>query len=100
MIFNLERIDLFKVKSLYFLRGYENQDEDHYCTSMVLFGNEENEYEPCLFISKKTLGIKDGKELLRYLKNRGMKLTSANVLEADFDRFYNSRAFKKVCLED
>lgn len=96
MIFNLEKIDLSKVKSLYFLRGYENQDDDHYCTSMVLLGNEKNEYEPCLFISKKSLTVSDGKKLLEYLKAMGLRLTSATVLKTDFDKFYNSRAFRKI----
>ena len=99
MNFNLEKIDLSKLKSLHFLRGYDKEGDDNYCTNMVLLGytnnKDEDYYDINLFLSKKRLTEKDGKELLKYLKGQGMKLT-AKVLKADADRFYNSRAFERI----
>jgi hypothetical protein len=99
--FRLEKIDVAKLKSLYHLRGYKKEEDDNYCTSMALLGRANNtgedEYEITLFLSKKTLTEKDGKELLKYLKSTGMKLT-AKVLKADADRFYNTRAFKRISI--
>lgn len=95
MKFLLEEIDLTKINQLYFLRGYEKKDDDNYCMSMVLMGNDTNEFKATLFLSNKTLSITDGKELLKYLKNTGMKFT-AEVLKSDFDKFYNSRVFERL----
>lgn len=96
MTFNLEKVDLSKLEALYFLRGYESNDNDDYCTLLVLRGDEQNKHEAGPFISRKTLTIKDGKELWKYLESKGLRITSANVLEEDFERFYGTRAFKRI----
>ena len=94
MNFLLEEIDLEKIKQLYFLRGYKEEGDENYCMSMVLLGDKD-EFKIALFSSSKLLTIKEGKELIKYLSNTGMKLT-AEVLKTDFDRFYNTRAFEKI----
>lgn len=95
MKFNLEKIDLTKIKQLYFLRGYENEGDDHYCMSLVLLGDNDDEFAVSLLISRKTLSTKDWKELMKYAKQSGLKL-HAETLKADFDKFYSGRAFKKI----
>ena len=95
MNFNLEKIDLSKVKNLHFLRGYEKETDDNYCLSLVLLGDEDDNYSVNLFISKKNLTITDWKNLWKYAKKSGLKL-HADTLEADFKKFYNSRAFKRI----
>ena len=95
MKFLLEKIDLTKIKQLYFLRGYEKAEDDNFCTSMVLLGDNKDEFKAALFLSRKLLNITDGKELIKYLQNSGLKIT-AEVLKTDFDKFYNSRAFERV----
>ena len=95
MNFLLEEIELSEIKQLYFLRGYKEDGDDNYCTSMVLLGDSKNEFKIALFLSNKTLTIKDGKELIEYLKGTGMKLT-AEVLKVDFDRFYNTKNFERI----
>ena len=98
MNFNLEKIDLSKVKNLHFLRGYEKETDDNYCLSLVLLGDEDNDYSVNLFLSRKTLTIIDWKDLLKYAKKSGLKL-HADTLKADFEKFYNSRAFKRVKID-
>jgi len=93
--FNLEKIDLTKVKNLYFLRGYEDETEDNYCLSLVLMGDKNDDYSVNLFISKKNLTITNWKEIMKYAKESGLEL-HADTLKADFEKFYNSRAFKRV----
>jgi len=39
--------------------------------------------------------ITDWKELMKYAKESGLKL-HADTLKADFEKFYNSRAFKRI----
>lgn len=78
MTFNLEKVDLSKIEALYFLRGYESEDNDDYCTLLVLRGDKENKYEGGPFISRKTLSIKDGKQLWAYLESKGLRMDSAN----------------------
>lgn len=95
MKFLLEKIDLTKIKQLYFLRGYEKAENDEFCTSMVLLGDNNDEFKGALLLSRKQLTQKDGKDLMKYLKNTGMKMT-AEVLKADFDKFYNTRAFERI----
>ena len=95
MKFNLEKIDLTKVKTLYFLRGYENETDDNYCLSLVLLGDDKDDFSVCLFLSRKTLTVTDWKDLVKYAKKSGLKL-HAEVLKEDFKKFYNSRSFKKV----
>jgi len=97
MNFNLEKIDLTKVKTLYFLRGYEDAEKDNYCTSLVLVGDKEDNYAVNLFISKKFLTMTDWKELMKFAKESGLKL-HAETLKADFDKFYSTRAFKRINL--
>ena len=97
MKFLLEKIDLEKIKQLYFLRGYENEEDNNFCTSMVLLGDNKDEFKAALFLSRKLLNTTDGKELIKYLQNSGMKIT-ADVLKTDFDKFYNTRAFEKIRL--
>jgi len=93
--FNLEKIDLSKVKNLHFLRGYEKETDDNYCLSLVLLGDEDDDYSVNLFISKKALTITDWKELMKYAKESGLEL-HADTLKADFEKFYNTRAFKRI----
>lgn len=95
MIFRLEKIDLSEVKQLYFLRGYENEEAEHYCSSLVLVGNKDDEFMVELFLSQKTLTISDWRDLMKYAKGLGLKLY-AEVLETDFDKFYDNRSFKRV----
>jgi len=95
MKFLLEKIDLSKIKQLYFLRGYEEAKDDKFCTSMVLLGGNNDELKGALLLSRKQLTITNGKELIKYLKSTGMKIT-AEVLKTDFDRFYNTKAFEKI----
>ena len=95
MKFNLEKIDLTKVKGLYFLRGYENETDDNYCLSLVLVGDEEDNYSVNLFISKKLLTITNWKELMKFAKESGLKL-HAETLKSDFDKFYSARAFRRI----
>ena len=64
---------------------------------MVLVGDINNEFTIKLLTAKKTLTIKEGKDLLEYLKTSGMKC-SAEVLKTDFDKFYDARAFEKIKL--
>jgi hypothetical protein len=97
MTFTLEQLDLTKIKSIYLLRGYKDGEDDHYCTVMILAGDEDHDYEIKLFLSSQVLSIKDGKELFRYLKGQGMKL-HADVLESDFERFYLARSFKRITI--
>ena len=97
MIFRLEKIDLTKIKQLYFLRGYETAEDENYCTSMVLLGDDKEEFTISLLISRKQLTISDGKGLIKYLKKVGMKL-KAEVLKVDFDRFYSRKSFEKINL--
>jgi len=97
MKFLLEKIDLEKIKQLYFLRGYEKDEDDNFCTSMVLLGDNKDEFKAALLLSSKSLTTTDGKDLIKYLKNSGMKIT-AEVLKTDFDKFYNTRAFEKIRL--
>lgn len=99
MVFRLEKIDLSKIKQLYFLRGYENEEDENYCISMVLLGDDKEEFTISLLISRKQLTISDGKGLIKYLKKVGMKL-KAEVLKTDFDRFYSRKSFKKINLEN
>ena len=97
MHFSLEEINLEEIKQLYFFRGYENEGDDSYCTSLVLLGdnNDDAEFKIALWLSKKTLSITDIKGLLKYLKKAGMKC-HADVLKSDFDKFYDARSFKRV----
>jgi hypothetical protein len=95
MKFLLEEIDLTKIKQLYFLRGYEKDENDKFCMSMVLLGDNDDEFKGALLLSRKQLTITDGKDLIKYLKASGMRIT-AEVLKTDFDKFYNSRAFEKI----
>lgn len=95
MKFLLEEINLEEIKQLYFLRGYEGDEDNSYCTSMVLIGNNDDEFKITLFLSQKTLSITDMKGFLEYLKKAGMSW-HAEVLESDFDKFYDKRSFKKV----
>jgi len=95
MKFILEEIDLTKVKQLYFLRGYEKSEDDNYCMSLVLIGNEQEEFSVHLFISRKTLSIRDWKELMKYAKESGLKL-HAEILQEDFNKFYNTKVFKRL----
>jgi hypothetical protein len=95
MKFLLEEIDLTKIKQLYFLRGYEKEGDDHYCMSLVLLGDSDDEFTVSLLISRKTLSTKDWKELMKYAKKSGLKL-HAETLKTDFDKFYNSRAFERI----
>ena len=95
MNFLLEEIDLKKIKQLYFLRGYKDKKDDHYQLSLVLLGNEDDEFEICLFSSNKILSISDWKSLMKYAKETGLKL-NAKTLKTDFDKFYNTRAFEKI----
>ena len=95
MNFNLEKIDLSKIKQLYFLRGYENEGDDHYCMSLVLLGDSDDEFTVSLLISRKTLSTKDWKELMKYAKKSGLKL-QAKALKADVDKFYSKRSFRKI----
>ena len=97
MKFLLEEINLEEIKQLYFLRGYENEEDENYCTSMVLMGDDDSEFTVALFLSKKTMSITDGKALLQYLKKAGMSC-HADVLESDFNKFYGARSFKRVNL--
>ncbi len=97
MKFLLEKIDLEKIKQLYFLRGYEKEGDDHYCMSLVLLGDSDNEFTVSLLISRKTLSRKDWKELMKYAKQSGLKL-HAEALKTDFDKFYNTKVFKKIKL--
>ena len=97
MRFLLEKIDLSKIKQLYFLRGYKKAEDDNFCTSMVLLGDNDDEFKAALLLSRKQLTQTDGKDLMKYLKNTGMKIT-AEVLKTDFDKFYNSRSFEKIKL--
>jgi len=93
--FNLEKIDLSKVKNLYFLRGYETEEDDNYCLSLILLGDEDNDYSVNLFLSRKTLTITNWKELMKYAKESGLEL-HADTLKADFEKFYNSRSFERI----
>ena len=95
MHFSLEEINLEKIKQLYFLRGYENEGDEKYCTSMVLLGDYEAEFKMALWLSKKTLSITDFKGVFRYLKSSGMSC-HADVLKSDFEKFYAKRSFKRV----
>ena len=97
MEFTLEEIDMAKVKQLYFLRGYKDKDDDHYMCSLVLIGDEEQNFEVCLFISQETLSISEWKSLMKFAKKSGLKLC-ADTLKADFDKFYNARAFERIKL--
>jgi len=92
--FTLEKIDLSKIKDLYFLRGYQCDDEA-YCVSAILRVNHKNELDASLLHSNKLLSVSDAKNLIKYLKNMGMKVT-AEVLKTDFDRFYSKNSFKKI----
>ncbi|MBE9485449.1 MAG: hypothetical protein IMY74_11410, partial [Bacteroidetes bacterium] len=91
MKFLLEKIDLSEIKQLYFLRGYENKEDNNYCMSMALLGDDNDEFTIKLLLSQKTLSIKEGKNLLKYLKGTGLKLV-AEVLKSDFERFYNTKS--------
>ena len=98
MLYNLEEIDLTKLKSLYFLRGYKDKTDKNYCMVMALLGNKEDNYEVKLWLqdhAQKTLAIGDMKELVKYLQDKGMKLY-ADVLEEDFNRFWKSVKVKRV----
>lgn len=97
MEFMLEEIDLTKVKQLYFARGYKNANQDHYTLSLVLIGDEDQEFKVCLFSSQKTLTISEWKELMKAARKTGLKLC-AETLKTDFDKFYNNRAFERIKL--
>ncbi len=97
MEFTLEKIDLSKVKQLYFARGYKDTNQDHYTLSLVLVGDKKQEFEVCLFSSQETLTITEWKELMKAAKETGLKLC-AKTLKADFDKFYNNRAFERIKL--
>lgn len=95
MKFLLEKIDLEKIKQIYLLRGYRKEEDDSYRMSMVLIGDTQNEFELKLLQSIKVLSISDGKDLLKYLRETGLKII-AEVLKADFERFYNTKSFEKI----
>ena len=95
MEFTLEQIDVKQIKNVYLLRGYDDLKEDHYCFNLVLMQNLDNSFSAKLALSDKTLTISDGKDLFKYLKKVGVKFT-ADVLQDDFDRFYNTRGFKRI----
>lgn len=97
MNFTLEEVDLSRVKQLYFARGYKDVDQDHYTLSLVLVGDEDQEFKVCLFSAHETLTITEWKELMKAARKTGLKL-SADTLKTDYDKFYNARAFERIKL--
>lgn len=95
MDFTLEQIDTKQVKNVYLLRGYNDLNEDHYCFNLVLMQHLDNTFSAKLALANKTLTITDGKDLFKYLKKIGVEFT-ADVLQDDFDKFYNTRGFQRI----
>lgn len=95
MEFTLEKLDMKKIKEVYLLRGYEKKSDEHYCMSCALTQDANDDFKLRLLLSKKTHSIGDIKSFITYIKKAGMEFT-ADVLQSDFDKFYNNRGFQRI----
>ena len=91
MFFNMEKLG----DKIFLIRGYNDENDDNYIMTMVLVGNNDDNYEIKGFLSQEIMTIGSLKRLAKYLINTGYKL-HAEVLKDDFNRFYNKDHFKKI----